>query len=53
MSTWSNKLVCPKCGSTDTIDTVRLEQCNRCGWFQYYSDAYTPSDSPNSNTDEE
>jgi Zn ribbon nucleic-acid-binding protein len=37
-------MTCPKCGSTDTIDTVRLEQCNRCGWYQYYGDAHATGD---------
>ena len=40
MPSWSNKLVCPVCGSTDTVDTVRLEACNTCGWYQGYPDAH-------------
>lgn len=38
MSNYQSK--CPKCKSTDFVDSVRLEQCNSCGYYFYYGDAY-------------
>jgi predicted nucleic-acid-binding Zn-ribbon protein len=31
---------CPKCGSENFIDSVRLEECNNCGYTFYYGDAH-------------
>lgn len=31
---------CPKCGSSDFVDSTRLEHCLRCGYAFYYGDAH-------------
>lgn len=31
---------CPSCGSTRMVDTVRLEECRDCGWYQWYGDVH-------------
>lgn len=31
-----NKLTCPKCNSKNTLETVRFEICDDCGFFQDY-----------------
>lgn len=31
---------CPKCGSADYTETVRTEDCRRCGYSVYYGDAH-------------
>jgi hypothetical protein len=31
-----NHIICPKCKSTDTYETVTIEGCNNCGFFKDY-----------------